>query len=482
LLKTKFASVERTLSVRLSHDWQRGVAAFDDANLVSCAGLVPVMELAEQTGLSTLLDEHVWFSSERVRSGAANPTPKLTSIIAGLSAGADSIDDLDVIRAGGTKRLFTSVYAPTTLGTLLREFTGGHVGQLRAVQRRHLLALADRTGVLAGIAERAFVDIDSLLRPVYGHGKQGASFGHTKIAGKQVLRRGLSPLVTAISTPTAAPVIAGIRLRAGRAGSGRGAGSMVTEAINTAKAAGAANILVRGDAAYGTAAVVGAAVRAKVGFSVVLTRNASVNRAIDAIPDQAWVPVHYPGAVNDPDTGELISDAEVAEVAYTAFAGTPQAVTARLIVRRVRDRNIGPEDEMFPVWRYHPFFTNSAESAPAADITHRRHAVIETLFADLIDGPFAHMPSGSFAANSAWVVLAAITHNLLRAAGTLAGPAMAAARGATLRRQLVNVPARFVRPQGRPTLRLPAHWPHARSWNKLWHHIFTRPAAVQVAA
>jgi len=170
----------------LSHDWQRGVAAFDDANLVSCAGLVPVMELAEQTGLSRLLDEHVWFTSERVRSGAANPTPKLTSIIAGLAAGADSIDDLDVIRAGGTKRLFTSVYAPTTLGTLLREFTGGHVGQLQAVHRRHLLALADRTGVLAGIAERAFVDIDSLLRPVYGHGKQGASFGHTKIAGKLV--------------------------------------------------------------------------------------------------------------------------------------------------------------------------------------------------------------------------------------------------------------------------------------------------------
>ena len=72
--------------MRLSHGWERGVAAFDDANLVSCAGLVPVMELAEQTGLSQLLDEHVWFTSERVRSGAANPTPKLTSIIAGLAA------------------------------------------------------------------------------------------------------------------------------------------------------------------------------------------------------------------------------------------------------------------------------------------------------------------------------------------------------------------------------------------------------------
>ena len=117
-----------------------------------------------------------------------------------------------------------------------------------------------------------------------------------------------------------------------------------------------------------------------------------------------------------------------------------------------------------------------------ADVTHRQHAVVETLFADLIDGPVAHMPSGSFAANSAWVVLAAITHNLLRAAGALAGQTLATARGATLRRQLVNVPARFVRPQGRPTLRLPAHWPHAKSWSKLWHNIFSRSAVVQVAA
>jgi hypothetical protein len=257
---------------------------------------------------------------------------------------------------------------------------------------------------------------------------------------------------------------------------------MVTEAINTAKAAGAKDILVRGDAAYGSSAVISAALRAKVTFSLVLTRQPSVNRAIDSIPADAWVPVQYPGAVKDPDTGAWISDAEVAEVQYTAFAGTRQEVTARLVVRRVLDRTIGPEDEMFPVWRYHPFFTNSTEPVADADITHRRHAIIETLFADLIDGPLAHMPSGSFWANSAWTVLAAITHNLLRAAGTLAGTAMGVARGATLRRHLVNVPARFTRPQGRPTLHLPAHWPRAAAWNKLWDNVFACEATVQVAA
>ena len=199
-------------------------------------------------------------------------------------------------------------------------------------------------------------------------------------------------------------------------------------------------------------------------------------------PGGCRVPVQYPGAVKDPDTGVLISDAEVAEVAYTAFADNPQEVTARLVVRRVRDRNIGPEDEMFPVWRYHPFFTNSTEPVADADITHRRHAIIETLFADLIDGPLAHLPSGSFWANSAWTVLAAIAHNLLRAAGTLAGTALAVARGATLRRHLVNVPARFTRPQGRPRLHLPTHWPRATAWNKLWDNVFDCDATDQVAA
>jgi len=95
------------------------------------------------------------------------------------------------------------------------------------------------------------------------------------------------------------------------------------------------------------------------------------------------------------------------------------------------------------------------------------------VFADLIDGPLAHLPSGSFPANSAWVICAQIAHNLLRAAGHLASPAHAVARGATLRTQLVNVPARLARPQRKATLRLPAHWPWATTWTRLWAQVFT---------
>ena len=178
---------------------------FDEQNLVSAAGLVPVLELAEQTGLSELIGEHVDLPSTRVRSGAVNPVGKLTSIIAAMACGADTIDDADLLRAGGTPRVFDEVYAPSTLGIFLREFTFGHANQLAAVARAHLAALAARTPLLPGIEERAFIDIDSLLRPVYGHQKQGASFGHAKIASRALLRLGLSPQISTLSTAQAAP-------------------------------------------------------------------------------------------------------------------------------------------------------------------------------------------------------------------------------------------------------------------------------------
>ena len=134
-----------------SHRFTVDSAVFDERNLMSAAGLVPVLELAEQTGLSELIDEHVHLPSTRVRSGAVNPAGKLTSIIAGMMCGADSIDDANVLRAGGTPRVFDEVYAPSTLGIFLREFTFGHANQLAAVARAHLVALAARVPLLAGI-------------------------------------------------------------------------------------------------------------------------------------------------------------------------------------------------------------------------------------------------------------------------------------------------------------------------------------------
>ncbi len=98
------------------------------------------------------------------------------------------------------KALFDGVYALSTIGTLLCEFSFGHARQLESVLHAHLGALCEQTDLLPGADQRVYLDVDSLLHPVYGHDKQGASYGHTKIAGKQVPRKGLSPLAAAIST------------------------------------------------------------------------------------------------------------------------------------------------------------------------------------------------------------------------------------------------------------------------------------------
>jgi hypothetical protein len=460
----------KAFSVHSSYTFTGDSAVFDERNLVSAAGLVPVLELAEQAGLSRLIGEHVDLPSTRVASGAVNPVGKLTSIIAAMACGADCIDDVDVLRAGGTPRVFTEVYAPSTLGIFLREFTFGHANQLAAVARAHLVALAARTPLLPGIEQRAFLDIDSLLRPVYGHKKQGASFGHAKIASRALLRLGLSPQITTISTATAAPVIAEARLRSGKTGSGRAAATQVKQAITTARRCGAAGtIMLRGDSMFGNKKVIGACIDDGIEFSLAVSRNPRITKAIEAIDEAAYTSVQYPGAVEDPDTGALISDAQVAETPYTLRLGRGKTITARLVVRRVKDARY--PDALFPVWRYHPFLTNSDLPTAEADITHRRHAIIETTFADLIDGPLARIPSGLFAANCAWLAAAVITHNLLRAAGTLAGGHHATARGTTLRRDLVNIPARFAAPARKPMLHLPTHWPWQNHWKTLWDNV-----------
>jgi hypothetical protein len=447
---------------------------FDDPNLVSCAGLVPVMRLAGQVDLAGLV-------ARRVRpdlSTGSNPGGKAAAVVAGMATGADSIDDLDVLRHGGMAGVFASVYAPSTLGSFLRFFTWGHALQLEAAARDLLAALAARTPLLPDAATVAYVDVDSLLRRVYGSAKQGAAFGHAKVGGYNVRLRGLSPLVAAISTPRAAPLVAATRLRGGNAGSARAAASLVKQAISTARACGATGqVLVRGDSAFGSGPVVSACRKAGVNFSLTLQSNPKLQAAIDGINEQTWTPVRYPGAVWDEQGRCWISDAEVAETVYTAFESSTHKVTARLVVRRVRERNPAPpgQEELFPVWRYHAFLTDTDLPTVAADLTHRGHAIIEQLFADLIDGPLAHLPSGRFAANAAWLTLAAMAHNLLRAAGCLTGAWHAKARAATIRRHLINIPARIAHHARRLILHLPAHWPWQQHWQTLFDRVHAPP-------
>ena len=455
--------------MRLLHSLTRTHASFDDANLVSRAGLVPVMALAQQAGLTELV-------AEQVRPGGpcgVNAQLKVPCLIAGMIGGADSIEDMDLLRHGAMDSLFGGIRAPSTLGSHLRSYTWGNVRQLEAVNRALLAELARRTP-LPGKDVLAFVDIDSMQKRVYGHHKQGARFGHTKIQGKSLLVRGLNALAAVVSTPLSAPVIAATRLRGGNAASARGAAGFAAGAIATARAAGCTGlIVVRMDPAYYAAKVIAAIRRAGARFSVTVPMDPKVKAAIAAIPEHAWTAIKYPRAIWDDQLRAWISDAQVAEVPYTAFISKKgQAVTARLIVRRVRDLNkqaAAGQDELFPLWRHHAVFADSPFELLQAEGQHRDHAIVEQVFADVTDGPLAHMPSGSFAANAAWTACAAIAHNLLRAAGALASLACARARGATLRRDLINVAARTARSgRGHITLHLPEGWHREHQWLTLF--------------
>src|SRR5665647_184892 len=303
--------------MRVSHSFPAISATFDDPNLVSCAGLAPTMALAQRAGLADLVADTLTLKA----IGGVNAHLKVPALVAGMVAGADSIDDMDVLRHGGMGRLFTGVRAPSTLGTFLRTFTFGHVRQLDAVASRFLTALAKNAPILPGIDQVCYVDIDD---------------------------------------------------------------------------------------------------------SIKARMNPAVTTAISSIPESAWTPIHYPKAIWDHDEQRFISDAQVAEVPFTAFTSRRQNehINGRLIVRRVKRLNHTSvsqgQGELFAQYRHHGVITDSPLTMLQAETDHRDHAIVEQVIADLKASALAHLPSGSFAVNSAWLVLAVIAFNLTRAAGTIA--------------------------------------------------------------
>jgi hypothetical protein len=94
--------------VRSLHDLAKIHATFDDPNPVSRAGLVPVMALACQAGLAVVVEEHVQIS----RPCGVNAQVKVPGIVVGMTGGADSIDDLDLLRHGAMPALFGGSKVP----------------------------------------------------------------------------------------------------------------------------------------------------------------------------------------------------------------------------------------------------------------------------------------------------------------------------------------------------------------------------------
>jgi hypothetical protein len=458
--------------------------AFDDPNLVSAGGLVPMLALAESAGLRDLADEHLTVPTDK----GANAGLKVASLVGGMVAGADSIDDMALLRHGGMGRVFARAYAPSTLGSFLRAFAFGHVRQLDAVASRFLAALARLTALLgdparagaAGDDGYALLDVDDTIVEVHGHAKQGAGFGYSGV-------RGLNALLATLTTATTAPVIVAQRLRKGSAGSPRGAKRLVADAVKTARRLLGRSqlVLVRMDSAFYGRGPVHAALAGGAAVSVTVRMDKAVKKSIAAIAQDAWTTIEYTDAVFDQASGRWISRAEVAEAPFTAFAAQKRAdhVPGRLVVRRIPDFNAeknkaAGQDTLFHVWRFHAFFTTTDPEVldtVAADKTHRQHAVIEQVHSDLKNSALAHLPSGVFTANAAWLVLAVIAFNLTRAAASLTDPQIAKATTATIRRKLITVPARVATSARRTTLHLPQAWPWQTAWTALFDRVSDPP-------
>ena len=462
--------------MQLKHASTAVSASFDDPNLVSAAGLVPIMALAEKAGLRVLAQK--WLSVPTDKG--ANAGLKVASLVGGMVAGADSIEDMAILRHGGMAKLFTACYAPSTLGSFLRKFSFGHVRQLDAVASRFLGNLTEEAALLPGddADEYVLLDVDDTIIEVHGHQKQGSGYGYSGV-------RGINALLATVKTSVSAPVIIGQRLRRGACGSPRGAGRLIRDALATLKRLHGledARVLFRADSAFYGFASVNAALTAGAAVSVTARMDPAIKRAIATIGESAWEAIEYTDAIYDEASKTWISTAEVAEVPFTAFSSRSKSehIVGRLVVRRIPELNKKDLDHptLFDTHRFHAFFTTSDLDTVTADKTHRGHAIIEQVNADLKNSALAHLPSGVFTANAAWLVLAVIAFNLTRAAA--AGSDLAKATTGTIRRKLVNLPARIATSARKVRLHLPQDWPWESAWTALFSHACSPPGAVTI--
>jgi DDE family transposase len=401
---------------------------FDEDRLVSDAGLLLCATLADRLGIEELVNESVWLGYGT--PGAALPGRKVMTLISGMLAGADSIDDMNLLRAASTGLVLGHrVMAPSTLGTFLRAFTFGHVRQLDRVLD---VALARAWEAGAGPADGPLViDVDSFVGEVYGYDKQGAGYGYTRVYGYHPL--------TAIRADTGE--VLHIRNRKGQANTQRGVERFIDELLaRVARAGHHGQVVVRADSGFENHRLMRTLHARGVQFSIAVKNSPQIKQLIEQIPETDWTPV-----ADYPPGGE----AQVAELPFKGW---------RLIVRRTRltDEH---QARLWPDWRHHCFVTNRTVPTLTADIDHRDHAEIELTIRDLKDQALAHFPSGQMHANSAWTVIAALAHNLARWTTLIGLPDRTVQTARTRRRQLLQIPGRLVHTARQWTLRLPTRWP-----------------------
>jgi len=434
---------------------------FDDPNLIANAGLMLPNTVAQHLEVQRIIDARVDLSG---RIGGANTGIKAMTVLSALMVGAEWIDDVDVLRAGASQEVCGhALRAPSTIGTWLRAFTWGHARQLDAANGQ-ILAGAWAAGAGPGRDEKLTIDLDSTHCQTYGLAKQGA----WKVDRHG--ERGYHPVVAVLD---GYDQLLATRLREGPANDGRGVASFAAETVNRVRAAGAHGaVTVRADSGFFGRPLIEACRGADVGFSVTVRMNSYLRGHIDAIPEQAWTAI--PRERWAPNDGA----AEVAELRVPAFADDDEAV--RLVVRRVNPKAAKPgeDPQLLPDWRYHAFVTDRYGTTTLdADAWHRAHAQVENVIKELkYHGGLAHLPSGVFAANAAWLSLVALAHNLGRWTLRLGKGIDCWSSAKTLRRKLIAWPARIASTGRQLFIHGPTDWPWARQVDVMLTRLRALPA------
>jgi DDE family transposase len=418
----------------------RFAVTFDDPTLVADAGLILPVTLMVRLGLEALVNQLVCLGG---RVGGAWPGRKVLTLVTAILAGGTHIDHAERLRAGATEKILPfRVMAPSTLGTFLRTFTFGHVRQLDAVIGE-LIRRAWSFGAGPG-DDQVVIDLDSTVCEVHGTKKQGAAYGYTKVLGYHPL----------LATWAYTGEVLHARLRKGS--SQRGAKRFCEELVARVRRAGAnGQLVVRADAGFYSWALIDTFCRLRVGWSITVSANSQVKKAIAAISEGEWTTIEYPQG----------GEAQVAETVYVTGGGATKRKErpVRLVVRRSRLSDPA-QLELWPNWRYHALVTDLELPLVEMDRFHREHASVELAIRDLKEGAgLEHCPSGSFFANAAWLACAVLAHNLTRWTARLGDlhPASELTVMRTLRTRIFALPGRLVNRSGRLVLRLPQRWPWA---------------------
>ena len=428
------------MAVSQRHLMDGAWAVFDDERVVASAGLALPALLMSRLGLESAADAAL--------SSGYRPGRKVCTLVAGMLAGADCIDGVGVLRAGSTGRVLSSgVMAPSTCGSWLRSLNIGQVSQLDSLAGS-MFERAWQLGARPDAESVVGIDLDSSVHEVYGELKQGAQFAYNHVYG----------LHPQYATIRATGEVVAARLRSGSAHSARDAAGLLAKAVARVRRGGHEGpIEIGADSAFHNSKVIGRCRKLGLRYSITARKDKIARELIDTIDERKWRSIEYRGGI-----------AQVAESYHGLKAGE------RLIIRRVRNR-IDAQGTLFDTWQHHAFVTNKEGDALTLDAEHRKRAMQELAIRDLKAEALAHMPSGDFQANAAWMHLACLAHNLLRWTGRIGLGLDGWLCAKTIRTRLLTIPGRITRTAGRTTLRLPARWPWADQWLRALRRIRALP-------